>query len=234
MKTLAEMAEDAMCKHVSVRASRPRGVFVCDAACVRACVHGHMSLITGLPFCRVGTKEDFLEKTQLLSELHELQQKEKERNKSRQEEADADNHAERMIAVQLRADACARLGEKITKGQGGKDEPASKRRASGAMDGVLAYLERKRGDERDLNEERLLLERERLDMQDDERKKEQELKEQQLQLERRRLDLMEKEQQNRQQLEQQERGAREQRDRDAHAERLMMMRMMSALADKLG
>ena len=102
--------------------------------------------MTHAPFSvssRSGSDEQYTEKDQLLTELATLQ-KEKDPPPAN---ATAAARAERTVALQLRDDACATLGQKRSADKSEK-EPEGKRRATASIaDNKLLYFEKK--DERE-------------------------------------------------------------------------------------
>ena len=164
-----------------------------------------------------GTKEEFDEKTQLLTELNELY-KDRDTLINKQWE---DQQTEAQRAVVIRDNACKNLSKKQptdadADADAGEenDAPAAKRRRSyglppsSSTESVVKYLREKQTAQQSLEQERLELERERLKLQKQE------------------LD-------QKQEREREEREARRRKEDDERREKLAMLTILERLADKL-
>ena len=164
-----------------------------------------------------GTKEEFDEKTLLLTELNELyEDRDTLVNKQRE-----DQQTEAQRAVVIRDNACKNLSKKQptdadADADAGEenDAPAAKRRRSyglppsSSTESVVKYLREKQTAQQSLEQERLELERERLKLQKQE------------------LD-------QKQEREREEREARRRKEDDERREKLAMLTILERLADKL-
>ena len=168
---------------------------------------------------RSGSEEAYSEKDQLLTELATMQSEKDVPPPPSPGQQSA--RADRQLALQLREDALAILGEKQV-----EKEPETKRHCGSTADSIVQYLEKK-------EERAAKAERERLALAKEGEAEERKLAIGKLEVEKMRLRLQEREFEERLETQREEAAMRQKKEEDDRKKRRDFMQMMAGIVSNL-